>query len=68
MKVRTIGCAKRVRVKMPLGKTCRAWDCRHFGLGRIVTPVLPIEIELNPGMHLDVHTGKVWVSPTSLAA
>jgi hypothetical protein len=68
MKVRTIGCAKRVRVKMPLGQTRLAWDCRPFGLGRIVTRVLPIEIELNPGMHLNAPSGRVWVTPNSLAA
>lgn len=68
MKMRTIGCAKRVRVKMPLGTTRLAWDCRPFGFGRIITPVVPIDIELNPGMHLNAHTGEVWRAPNSLAA
>ena len=66
MRMTTIGSAKRVRVKLPLGQTCLAWDCRPFGLGRIVTRDVPVDIELDPGMHLNAHTGRVWTD--SLAA
>jgi hypothetical protein len=59
MEAKVIGNAKRVRVEMPMGAQRSAWDCRKFGLGRIVTPKLPVRIELAPGMLLDVATGEI---------
>lgn len=60
MKTRTtIGSAKRINVGLGLGQRRRAWDCRPFGFGRIVTPILPVAIELEPGTHLDLHTGEL---------
>jgi hypothetical protein len=57
--MKTIGKAKRVRVDMPLGERCSAWDCRPFGFGRLVTPRLPIQVELQPGTHLDLRSGEL---------
>jgi hypothetical protein len=68
MKMKTIGCAKRVHVEMPLGARREAWDCRPFGFGRIVTPVVPMVIELEPGTHLDLHSGELRRERTSIAA
>ena len=65
---KTIGCAKRIQVSMPLGERRGAWDCRPFGYGRIVTPVLPMQIELERGAHLDLSSGEVSVSRQSIAA
>jgi len=59
MHTRILGRAQRIRVEMPLGAWREAWDCRPFGFGRVVAPVLPIEIELEPGTHLDLATGEV---------
>jgi hypothetical protein len=60
MEKKSVGCATRVRVELPLGARRGAWDCRRFGLGRIVTPVLPMQIELVPGMHLDLCNGELF--------
>lgn len=68
MKIATIGCAQRIRVETPLGERRTAWDCRPFGFGRIVTPVLPVQIELQPGTHLDLRSGEVRMATTSIAA
>jgi hypothetical protein len=59
MKMKTIGKAKRVRVETPLGERCSAWDCRAFGFGRLVAPRLPMQVELEPGTHLDLHSGEL---------
>ena len=67
-KLKTIGCAKRVRVTTPLGTRRQAWDCRAFGLGRVITPMLPVQIEISEGVHLDVHTGEVRSEATDIAA
>ena len=66
--MKTIGCARRIRVTTPLGTRRQAWDCRAFGLGRLITPILPIEIELSDGVHLDVHTGEVRSAARDIAA
>lgn len=55
--MRTIGSAQRVRVSMPLGAQREAWDCRAFGLGRVVAPQIPATVELAPGTYLDLRTG-----------
>jgi len=68
MKMRTLGCAKRVRVETLLGDQHGAWDCRPFGFGRIVTPLVPVQIELEPGTLLDVYSGEVRRVRTSIAA
>ena len=68
MKTRKIGSAKRIRVRLPLGEIRDAWDCRPFGLGRIVAPALPVKIELEPGTHLDLGTGELESVRTPIAA
>jgi len=57
-----VGTAKRVRVRMPLKATRSAWDCRPFGLGRIVAPIASGAIEIAPGMDLDLATGEIWAA------
>jgi hypothetical protein len=66
--MKTLGCAKRITVEMPLGARRGAWDCRPFGFGRIITPVLPIRIELDNGTHLDLRSGELRARLTSIAA
>jgi len=68
MKTRKIGSAKRIRVELPLGDVREAWDCRPFGLGRIIAPQLAVQIEIAPGTHLDLRTGELQSAPTSIAA
>jgi hypothetical protein len=68
MRMKTIGKAKRVRVEMPLGERCSAWDCSAFGFGRLVAPRLPIEIELRPGTHLDLRSGELRMTAGSSIA
>ena len=65
---KTIGCAKRVTVELPLGEHRGAWDCRPFGFGRIITSRLPIKIELDQGIHLDLRSGQLRAPLTSIAA
>jgi hypothetical protein len=67
-KMRTIGSAKRINVELGMGAKYRAWDCRPFGFGRVVTPILPVQIELEPGTHLDLHTGELLAERSSVAA
>lgn len=57
--MRTIGSARRVRVALPLGAQREAWDCRAFGLGRVVAPQIPTSVELAPGTYLDLRTGEL---------
>jgi len=63
-----LGCAKRVHVETLLGERRGAWDCRPFGFGRVVTPIIEMRIELEPGTHLDLHSGEVRQQLTSIAA
>lgn len=56
---KSMGSARRVKVRTPLGSRCEAWDCRPFGFGRIIAPVLPTQIELAPGTQLDLATGEL---------
>jgi len=67
-KMKTIGSAKRISVELGMGARQGAWDCRPFGFGRVVTPRMPVEIELEPGTHLDLHTGELRAERTSVAA
>ncbi len=60
--MKTIGSAQRVRVAMPLGAQRDAWDCRPFGLGRVVAPQIATMIELAPGTYLDLRTGELRAS------
>jgi hypothetical protein len=55
-----VGTAERVRVRMPLGATRSAWDCRRFGFGRVVAPIAPGSIEVAPGVDLDLASGELW--------
>jgi hypothetical protein len=56
-----VGRAERIQVRMPLGATRAAWDCRRFGFGRVVAPIAPGSIEVAPGVDLDLATGELWV-------
>jgi hypothetical protein len=56
----TIGTAKRIRVRMPIVGSRSAWDCRPFGLGRIIAPVTDGVIEIAPDVHLDLASGTVF--------
>ena len=55
--LRHLGRAKRIRVRMPLSGTRSAWDCRPFGMGRIIAPIARGVIEIADGVHLDLATG-----------
>ena len=68
MKMKKLGSAKRVRVEMPLGARRGAWDCRAFGFGRIVTPIMSTDIELGPGVHLNLQNGELRSALSSIAA
>jgi len=56
---RTLGTAKRIRVRMPLGCYRYAWDCRPFGFGRVVAPVTDGSIEIAPQVELDLTSGEL---------
>jgi hypothetical protein len=62
---RCMGNAKRIRVRTPFGSSRAAWDCRPFGLGRIVAPVADGEIEIACGVYLNLHTGALRTEPTA---
>jgi hypothetical protein len=57
--LKSIGTAKRIRVRMPVSGVRYAWDCRPFGFGRIIAPVAPGVIEIAPGVHLTLATGEL---------
>jgi hypothetical protein len=44
---------------MPLSAIRSAWDCRPFGFGRIVAPMVSGVIEIAPGVDLNLATGEV---------
>jgi hypothetical protein len=56
-RIKCLGNAKRIRVHLPLGSSRAAWDCRPFGFGRVVAPVADGEIDIAPGVHLDLASG-----------
>ncbi len=58
-KCRYLGNARRIRVRLPLGSTRSAWDCRPFGFGRVIAPVADGEIEVASGVHLNLSSGAV---------
>jgi len=55
--IKTLGRARRIRVRTAFGGYCQAWDCRPFGFGRIVAPVATGSIEIAPHVELDLATG-----------
>jgi hypothetical protein len=63
-----VGIAKRIRVQMPLGARHEAWDCRPFGLGRIIAPALPTRVEIAQGTWLDLASGEVVARHSVTAA
>jgi hypothetical protein len=65
---RRIGYAKRIRVQLPLGVRHDAWDCRPFGLGRVVAPTLPTRVEIAQGTYLDLSSGEVRAAARSASA
>jgi hypothetical protein len=65
---KTIGYAKRVRVRLPFGATRQAWDCRPFGGGRIVAPTLATAVEISRAMWLDLRSGEVRAAQTTARA
>ena len=64
-KHKNLGNAKRIRVRLPLGSSRSAWDCRPFGFVRIVAPVADGEIEVACGVYLDLSTGALRTEPTA---
>ena len=63
--LRKLGFAKRILVQTRFGAQHGAWDCRPFGLGRIVAPILATQIELVPGTELDLTTGEISTRETT---
>ena len=59
MKCTYVGVAKRIRVRLPFSAMRSAWDCRPFGFGRIVAPMVSGVIEIAPGVDLNLHTGEL---------
>jgi len=63
-----VGFARRIRVQMPLGVRHEAWDCRPFGLGRVIAPELPARVEIAQGTYLDLSSGEVLAARLVSAA
>ncbi len=57
--MKTLGRAKRIRVRTAFSGSFQAWDCRPFGFGRIVAPVATGTIEIAPRVELDLATGEL---------
>jgi hypothetical protein len=57
--VKTLGHARRIRVRTAFSGHCQAWDCRPFGFGRIVAPVATGSIEIAPHVELDLASGEL---------
>ena len=55
--LKNLGTAKRIRVRIPLVGSRSAWDCRPFGFGRVIAPVVRGAIEIAPGVQLDLASG-----------
>lgn len=58
-RIRHLGTAKRIRVRMPFSALRFAWDCRPFGFGRIVAPMTSGTIEIAAGVDLNLATGEL---------
>jgi hypothetical protein len=65
---RRVGFAKRIRVQLSLGVRHQAWDCRPFGLGRVIAPELPTRVEIARGTYLDLSSGEVLAAGRSVSA
>jgi hypothetical protein len=65
---RRVGFAKRIRVQMALGVRHEAWDCRPFGLGRVIAPELPARVEIGRGTYLDLESGEILAPARSVSA
>jgi len=65
---RRVGFAQRIHVQMPLGERHEAWDCRPFGLGRVIAPALPTRVEIARGTYLDLSSGEVRAAERAVAA
>lgn len=65
---RRVGFAKRVRVQLPLGARHEAWDCRPFGLGRVIAPQMPARVEIAQGTYLDLSSGEVRAAARGVSA
>jgi hypothetical protein len=63
-----VGFAKRIRVQMPLGVRHAAWDLRPFGLGRVIAPELPTQVEIADGTWLDLASGEVRAARRAVSA
>ena len=64
---RRIGFAKRIRVQTALGARHEAWDCRPFGLGRVIAPAIPTRVEIAQGTYLDLSSGEVRAAERAAA-
>lgn len=56
---KSLGHAKRIRVRLPYAGFARAWNCRPFGFGRIVAPLASGRIEIAPHVELDLASGEI---------
>lgn len=56
---RCLGYAERIRVRMPGSAIRHAWDCRPFGLGRVVAPCMSTTIDLAEGIRLNLANGEL---------
>lgn len=56
---RILGYAKLSRVRLPGGAVRKAWDCRPFGLGRVIAPQLDTAIDLAEGVRLHLANGEL---------
>jgi hypothetical protein len=65
---RTVGYAKRIRVTLPFGVRHEAWDCRPFGLGRVIAPAMQARVEIAQGTYLDLSSGEVLAARRSASA
>lgn len=54
-----IGKAQRVRVRSPFAPTRCAWDCRPFGFGRVVAPIMSTVVEIDNGIQLNLRSGEL---------
>jgi hypothetical protein len=59
-----LGFAKRIRARVGLG-TRAAWDCRPFGLGRVVAPRMEAFVQLAEGVHLHLASGELLADACS---
>ncbi len=63
--MKSLGRAKRIRVRTAFSGYSQAWDCRPFGFGRVIAPVATGCIEIAPHVELDLATGELRADPSS---